>query len=492
MTFHLVMAVLMALISQFLVGYNTSVMNAPESVVFPGHTTVEWSLAVAAFAIGGPGGAVLGGYLANTRGRKGAMMINIWVFFVGGLLMTLAMNVYWLIPARLIIGFASGVSSVVVPVYLGEIAPPTMRGMLGTCTQFAMVIGILVSVLFAFPCATPTRWRFLFAVTPLLSLLLVCASFFLLESPRWLLNRDEQSVEARVAIKKLRAYRRDSDVEQEVNNFIFASSKHKTPYSSAHSSGAMYHLLRNKNMRVLVVSAIVLQMSQQLCGINAVFYYSTSFFSGVIDNPLLGTTLVCTVNVLATYVALKLMDSTKRRTLILWSSGGMILSSVAIIATLLGYVPNYIALIAVMSFVAFFEIGLGPIPWLIVAEMFDSKYVATAMSMACIVNWGCNFLVGLIFPFLQASLGPWSFGPFCCVLIITFVFTYWYLPETYGRTVEELHRILRDASDKHKHKNSTDNVLDVPVIYGVEMIPGMPSTPLMTVEKSASSSARKV
>lgn len=119
MTFPLVMTVIIAAIAEFLLGYNTGVMNAPANVVFPGHTTAEWSLAVSAFAIGGPFGAFTGGSLANKRGRRGAMMINTWIFFIGGLLMCLAPNVYWLIPARLIIGFASGSTSVVIPVYLG-------------------------------------------------------------------------------------------------------------------------------------------------------------------------------------------------------------------------------------------------------------------------------------------------------------------------------------------------------------------------------------
>lgn len=116
-------------------------------------------------------------------------------------------------------------------------------------------------------------------------------------------------------------------------------------------------------------------MAQQLCGINAVFYYSTEFFTGVINDPLVGSTLVGFVNVVATYIALLLMDNTARRTLILISAGGMFVSTIFIISALLGVVPNVIALVATMSYVSFFEIGLGPIPWLIVAEMFDSKYV---------------------------------------------------------------------------------------------------------------------
>ena len=205
----------------------------------------------------------------------------------------------------------------------------------------------------------------------------------------------------------------------------------------------MYDLIFQQNdLRVLVVSSIVLQMGQQLGGVNAVFYYSTTFFEGLISNPLVGSTLVAFVNVVATYVALKLMDNTARRTLILWSSGGMILSTILITLALAGSVNKSTALFGVMSFVSFFEIGLGPVPWLIVAEMFDAKYVATAMSIACVVNWACNFLVGLCFPFIRLYFGIYCFVPFGVVLVSTFLFTYLYLPETHGRSVEDIHRLL--------------------------------------------------
>jgi MFS transporter, SP family, solute carrier family 2 (facilitated glucose transporter), member 3 len=248
-------------------------------------------------------------------------------------------------------------------------------------------------------------------------------------------------------IKRFRGFRSDQEVEEEVRHFIYADLKHKTSRNSAHSSGAFVDLLYAKDQRVLLVSCIVLQMAQQLCGINAVFYYSTTFFEGLISNPLLGSTMVTLVNVLATYLALKLMDNTARRTLILWSTGGMIISTGFVLSALLGITPNIVALIAVNFFVAFFEIGLGPIPWLIVAEMFDAKYVATAMSLSCIVNWACNFLVGLCFPFMEELLGPYSFGPFGLVLVSTFIFTYTYLPETYGRSVEEIQRLVGSPLD---------------------------------------------
>lgn len=144
-------------------------MNAPAAVVFPGHSTFVWSLAVSSFAVGGPFGAIAGGTMANRLGRRGACLWNMWIFLAGGLLMTLAPSMNWLVPARFIIGFASGLATVLVPVYLGEMAPPTLRGTFGTLSQFAMVSGILFSDLLAFPLATETNWRYLFAVTPVLA-----------------------------------------------------------------------------------------------------------------------------------------------------------------------------------------------------------------------------------------------------------------------------------------------------------------------------------
>jgi SP family facilitated glucose transporter-like MFS transporter 3 len=386
-TMPLVFAVLCAAACQFLVGYNTGVMNAPASVVFPGHSTLSWSCAVSAFAVGGPFGAIVGGQLADSRGRRGALLICTWTFLIGGWLQTLAWNMTILTFSRLIVGFASGFSSVLVPVYLGELAPPTLRGMLGTCTQFALVSGILIADMIAFPFATESKWRLLFAVTPILAMVQLFLAPLLLESPRWLLGRDPKSLKARYIVKRLRGLRYDHEVETEVGHFVMGSSAQTSTQEQTSTSAVLKEMWSQPKIRLLLLSAIVLQVSQQFSGINAVFYYSTSFFEGVIDNPLVGTTLVGALNVLATYAVLFLMDRCGRKTLILWSAGGMFLSCLVIVASLLGFLGNMYALAAVCSYVIFFEFGLGPIPWLIVAEMFEGKYVATAMSASSQVNW---------------------------------------------------------------------------------------------------------
>jgi MFS transporter, SP family, solute carrier family 2 (facilitated glucose transporter), member 3 len=302
----------------------------------------------------------VGGRLADSRGRRGALLIDTWTFLLGGVIQTCALDMVTIIVARFIIGFASGFSSVLVPIYLGELAPPTMRGMLGTLTQFALVMGILIADLIAFPLATDQSWRGLFVVTALVATFQLFMSPFLLESPRWLLGRDSKSLKARYIIKVLRGLRYDHEVEMEVGNFAAGTAAHGQAQSNP--SEILSEMWSQPKIRFFLISALVLQMSQQFSGINAVFYYSTSFFEGVIDNPLVGTTIVGGVNVLATYAVLFLMDRCGRKSLLLLSSGGMFLSCVVIVLSLLGYFSNITALFAVNSYVTFFELGLGPIP----------------------------------------------------------------------------------------------------------------------------------
>jgi len=451
-TAPMILAALVACVSQFLCGYNTSVMNAPAKHVFPGHTTTAWSLAVSAFAIGGPAGAVLGGALANASGRRRALLFDAVVFAVGGLFMTFAPTMLWLVFGRFVVGVASGFASVLVPVYLGELAPPVLRGTFGTCTQFALVLGILASDCLAF--AFLEQWRILFAVTPLLAALQLLCAPHLLESPRWLLDRDETSQSARDALRKLYGFRDPEQIEHEVSHIVGANAVHKLggaadPDSAMNTDilSALKNVYGNEKAKPLLFSAVALHVAQQLCGINAVFYYSSMFFEGVIANPLLGTTLVAAVNVVATYVAIILMDQCGRKALFTVSAAGMLAGVVLITAALYGLLPKLVALGAVMAFVGFFEIGLGPIPWLLVSEVFDARHVDAAQSICSQVNWLCNFLVGVGFPVVNQVLGAKCFLPFGVVLALTLAFVLIILPETRGLAVEDIQDAIQHNLD---------------------------------------------
>ena len=198
-----------------------------------------------------------------------------------------------IILSRFIIGFASGYTTVLVPIYLGEVAPPSLRGTLGTLTQFALVIGILFADIVAFPFATPSGWRVMFGITIMIAIAQLFMSPFLLESPRWLLNRDPNSLRARYIIKRLRGLRHEQEVEREVGHFIIGeSAQHQ---DAGHEADALKEIWSHPKRKKLLVSCLILQMAQQLSGINAVFFYSTAILEGVVDNPLVGTTIIAAV-----------------------------------------------------------------------------------------------------------------------------------------------------------------------------------------------------
>jgi SP family facilitated glucose transporter-like MFS transporter 3 len=171
--------------------------------------------------------------------------------------------------------------------------------------------------------------------------------------------------------------------------------------------------------------------------------YNNLIHLGVIADPVVGTNIVCGVNVLATMLAFAFMGVSGRRILLIFSGTAQLLSTVVIVLALLGYIENWVTLIAVNAFVFFFELGVGPIPWLIVAEYFETEYVAIAMSAACVVNWTCNFCVGLLFPVMNQDLGPYSFAPFGIILLILILMTLTVLPESKGRTPAEIMASMR-------------------------------------------------
>jgi SP family facilitated glucose transporter-like MFS transporter 3 len=334
------------------------------------------------------------------------------------------------------VGFASGTVSVVVPLYLGELAPPNLRGALGTGYQFGVVIGILAADLLAFGFSGPSDglaqpgWRFMMGFTIIPAILQIALSSLLTESPRWLLTKNRPKEAADI----LRRLRGSTDVYEEIDSICSASDN---------ESGDMgiWAVLMDRSVRFSLIVGIVLQLAQQFSGINAVMFYANLFFKNVgLQDPLVGTCLVGTVNVISTGVALMLMDTAGRRPLLIYSAIGMIASLFILTLGLLKYLPfaSMVSVGGVMCFVWFFEIGMGPIPWLIVAEMFPAKPRATAMSIATMVNWICSFIVGLVFPTMQSRLNEFSFVPFMTCMIFALVFILKYVPETKGKTILEI------------------------------------------------------
>jgi MFS family permease len=203
--------------------------------------------------------------------------------------------------------------------------------------------------------------------------------------------------------------------------------------------------------RFALLIAVAMAVFQQFSGINAVFYYSTSFFvKANVSNPWLGTVAACVVNVLGTGIAIPLMDRLGRRVLLLASAAGMLVACIVLVVVMNAEAANdasgvassgfdqLVAVGSILAFVAFFEIGIGPIAWLITAEIFPASVRASAMTVASSVNWSCNFVVGLSFPWINAQLGAWAFAPFAVALLGALLFIARFVPETKNKSIAEI------------------------------------------------------
>lgn len=469
LTFFLSYTILASMLGMLQFGYNTGVINAPEvnienfmkyvyrdrygEEIQEDSVKLLYSLAVSIFAIGGMLGGFSGGMIANKFGRKGGLLLNNVLGIGGACLMgfTKVSHSYeMLFLGRFIIGVNCGLNTSLVPMYISEIAPLNLRGGLGTVNQLAVTIGLLISQILGIEqiLGTDDGWPVLLglAICPAvlqLILLPVCP-----ESPRYLLITKQWEEEARKALRRLRA---SNQVEEDIEEM-----RAEQRAQQSESTISMTELICSPTLRSPLIIGIVMQLSQQLSGINAVFYYSTGLFisSGLSEETAKFMTIgIGAIMVAMTLVIMPLMDRMGRRTLHLYGLGGMFIFSIFItisflIKEMIDWM-SYLSVVSTLSFVVFFALGPGSIPWMITAELFSQGPRPAAMSIAVLVNWLANFLVGIGFPTMKTALENYTFLPFSVFLAIFWIFTYKKVPETKNKTFEEILALFR-------HNNGSD------------------------------------
>ncbi|XP_043994155.1 solute carrier family 2, facilitated glucose transporter member 1-like [Gambusia affinis] len=446
-----------AVIGSLQFGYNTGVINAPEEKlrsffnqtwfqrynepISSGVCTIVWSVAVAIFSVGGMVGSFSVGVMANRFGRRRSMFLVNILAVIGGLLMgfsTICYSYEMVIAGRLVIGLFCGLFTGLTPMYVGEVSPTPLRGAFGTLHQLGVVVGILIAQIFGLEVllGSDKLWPLLLALTVAPAVLQCILLPFCPESPRFLLINLKQEEQARKALVRLRG---TEDVIKELQEMKEESAK-----MAIEKKVTIAELFRSAAYRQPLLIAVMLQLSQQLSGINAVFYYSTGIFrSAGVKQPIYATIGAGIVNTIFTVVSLFLVEKAGRRTLHLLGLGGMAVSALVMtVSLLLTHIAamSYVAILAVMLFVAMFELGPGPIPWFIVAELFSQGPRPAAMAVAGCCNWTANFLVGVSFPKLVEWCGPWVFLIFAAFLIMFFIFTFIKVPETKGKTFDEIAR----------------------------------------------------
>ncbi|XP_036403960.1 solute carrier family 2, facilitated glucose transporter member 4-like [Megalops cyprinoides] len=475
----LALSVFTAVLGSLQFGYNIGVINAPQKIIeqdynatwihrygqpIPvGTLTSLWSLSVAIFSVGGMLSSFCVGVISEWLGRRKAMLINNLMAFIGGGMMgmsKLCRSFEMMIMGRFIIGAYCGLASGLVPMYVGEIAPTSLRGALGTLHQLAIVTGILVAQILGLDSLLGSEelWPVLMGVTVLPTVLQMALLPFCPESPRYLYIIRCQEHHAKSGLRRLTG-------RQEVGDAL-AEMKEEKRRMDMERKVSIAELFRSPLYRQPIIIAILLQLSQQLSGINAIFYYSTSIFQKAgVQSPVYATIGAGAVNCAFTVVSLFLVEKMGRRTLHMLGLAGMCLCAVimTMALALLERVPwmSYISMLAIFGFVGFFEVGPGPIPWFFVAELFSQGPRPAAMAVAGCSNWTANFIIGMGFQYIAEACGPYVFLIFAALLLFFLLFTFFRVPETRGKTFDQI-----SASFQRHPANMMDLDMDMDMDLG--------------------------
>uniref|UniRef100_A0A8C7XY00 Solute carrier family 2, facilitated glucose transporter member 8 n=1 Tax=Oryzias sinensis TaxID=183150 RepID=A0A8C7XY00_9TELE len=402
--------------------------------------------------LGAAAGGLVGGWMVGRIGRKLSLMLCALPFVCGFTMIIAAQNILMLYVGRVLTGMASGVTSLVVPLYISEMAHEKVRGTLGSCVQLMVVLGILL----VYFLGLFMDWRWLAiccSVPPTLMMVLMC---FMPETPRFLLSQGKRR-EAEEALRFLRGP--DAPVEWECARMEDASDS---------QACSCFHIsdLKDPGVYKPLIIGVMLMVFQQMTGINAIMFYAENIFEQAhFEESDLASVIVGLIQVVFTAVAALIMDKAGRKILLIISGVAMTISTVALgvyfhlmskpgsavtdSTSVTAGQPDlsWLALASMAVFISGFAIGWGPIPWLIMSEIFPAKARGFASAMVVLSNWGMAFVVTKTFQDMLTSLTSagtfWLFSSTCLVNIL---FTVFFIPETKGKTLEQIEAIFRGTS----------------------------------------------
>lgn len=431
-----------------LFGYDTGVVNgALEPLTHDfGLTPRTEGLVVSFLTIGAAFGAVAGGRLSDAFGRRSNIILLAMFFIVGTLACSLAPNWQFLAGARFFLGLAVGAASTTVPVYLAELAPFEKRGSLVTRNEVMIVVGqfaafVINAVIFNVWGEHDHVWRYMLAIAVLPAIALLVGMIFLPESPRWLIskNRDDQALDV------LKQVRSDERAVAEMREVELLAEQEEVAKTGGVSDLASKWVLR------LVLIGVGLGVAQQLTGINSVMYYGTQLLTDAgfsADAAIIANTFNGLFSVLGVAVGIMLINRLPRRFMLL---GGFVLTSsfhllIGLSAVFLpdGTFKAYAILVFVILFVFAMQGTLGPLVWLMLAEIFPLKIRSFAMGICVFALWLANAAVAQFFPSVVSGLGiSNTFFLFAGLGVLALLFIYFFVPETRNKTLEDLEAEFR-------------------------------------------------
>ncbi|MDO5570108.1 MAG: sugar porter family MFS transporter [Bacteroidales bacterium] len=396
-------------------------------------------------------GALLAGKLADKYGRKKSLIATSIVFAISALGCALSQEIVSLTLFRLTSGIAVGLGSVLAPMYISEVSPAAKRGTLVSFNQFAVTTGILFAYLIDYALVNvPDGWRYMLGAPFIFSvifLVLLLVSFP--ESPRWLLTKGKNS-EALKVLNKINPVSAQKEYDSIKSSLSVVEEKSNVSFSD---------IFKGK-LGVVVLIGTILAMFQQITGINAIINYAPVILSqtGIgEDASMLQSIFVGIINFLFTIIALWLIDTKGRKTLLLWGAAGMSLSLIYLSAAFAMGWMNIGVLIALLGYIASFAATFGAVVWVVTSEIYPNRIRSYATSFSTGICWGCSFLVVQFSPWILDTFGgSILFGLFGVLSLISFFFIQFFVPETKGKSLEQIEEELKLTTDNVK----TDSIAE--------------------------------
>ena len=432
-----------AALGGLLFGYDTGVISGALLFIkqdFDLNPFVEGFI-VSSLLLGAMVGAGVSGALSDRLGRRTIILGAAIIFAIGAIGAGLSPSVWVLLVFRFVLGLGVGAASALVPSYISESAPTDVRGSLSSLFQLAITLGILIAYLVngAFAAAEDWRWPIGLAFVP--AAVLFVGMYFLPETPRWLVSKNREE-EARQVLSRSRS---EEEVDSEISEIREVEQEEEEQVG--------YGELFAPWVRPMIVVGIGLAVFQQFVGINTVIYYAPTIIKSTglgSSASILSTIGIGIVNVVMTVVAILIVDRVGRKPLLIVGLVGMVISLLiiggAFLVPGLSGIISWVTLAGLMLYVASFAVSFGPLLWVMLPEIFPVKARGAGTGLSSLSNWGANFIVAQAFLPLVALIGTtavfWILAGIC---VLAGIFIYFIVPETRGRSLEEIESDLREG-----------------------------------------------
>lgn len=387
---------------------------------------------VSSLVLGCTVGVILSGAPADKFGRKKPLMLSAFLFLIAVFGEALTNSAGIFVVFRAIAGFSVGISSMVSPMYIAEIAPAKRRGQLVSLYQFTIVIGILLGFMsnsLLVNTGGDDNWRIMLSVMIVPAILFLVGLFFVPESPRWLIQQNQGGK----ALQTLQRINGDADATKEFETIS---------NSLADKSDSSYKAVFAPAMRLPLFVGVGLAVLQQITGINAIMYYAPTIFakSGLsVDSAIFQTILVGVINLAFSLIAVFVVDKLGRKPLLVIGSSLMTISLLTVAASFAYNLDSIITLTAILVFIASFAVSLGPVTWVMISEVFPNNVRGKAMSISIVSLWLACFFVALLFPILLEKIGIGNtFLVFAFFSFVSLLFNLKFVKETKGKELEEI------------------------------------------------------